>query len=150
MGGNSSYSEDWGGVPEVKRTHDETGYCVERHKVLVAKGNPKQKKNILNSNSENATYIIAKRGKDGTIMAESINVYKGHELCYEINLVFDSKGNIVPFNGGKGSHAHHWYKNSSDGNLKRQRHDKGNSFPIDSSYNSLIADIVRFNKKHNK
>jgi len=150
MGGNSSYSEDWGGVPEAKRTHDETGYRIDGHKVLITKSNPRQKKNILNSNSADAIYIVAKKGKDGSIVAESINIYKGHDLCYEINLVFDKKGNVVPFNSGKGCHAHLWYKDSSDGCLKRKRHDKGNSFPVDHKYDKLINSVINFNKKHKK
>lgn len=149
MGGNGSYSEGWGGVPDVKRTHDETGYCVNRHKVLVTKGSSKQKKNILNSNTTNATYIIAKKMSDGSIEAQSINVYKGHNLSYEINLVFDSKGNLIPFNDGKGSHAHYWNKDA-DGTLSRKSHAKNNCFPIDSKYEALINKVVDFNKQKKK
>jgi len=147
MGGNGSYSDDWGGVPEAKRTHDETGYRIENHKVVVFKEDDERKKNILNSNSANTTYLIARKLSDGTLEVHSINIFKGHDLSYEINLVFDNKGDLVSFNNGKGSHAHIWKKDSSDGKLKRKSHDKKNSFPIDTKYNSLINKIVEFNKK---
>ena len=63
MGGNSSYSKGWGDVPNNKRTHEETGYLIDCHKVLLTKENYRLSKNILNSNSANATYIIAKKTK---------------------------------------------------------------------------------------
>lgn len=147
MGGNSSYSEEWGGVPDVKRTHTESNYRIEGHKVVFCTENTGQKKNILNSNSTDATYIIGTKQADGTIQVHSVNIFKGHDLSYEINLEFDSKGNILPFNNGKGSHAHTWQKDTKDGKLKRKSHDKKNSFPIDSKFNSLILKIESFNKK---
>lgn len=145
MGGNSSYSKGWGDVPNNKRTHEETGYLIDCHKVLLTKENYRLSKNILNSNSANATYIIAKKLKDGTIQAHSINIFDGHNLKYEINLVFDSNGNIVSsYNNGKGSHAHLWSK-YTNGILRRVSHDKSNSFHIDSKYEYLIEKIIEFN-----
>lgn len=150
MGGNSSYSKDWGGVPEAKRTHDETGYRIDGHKVVVFRENDERKKNILNSNSANATYIIARKTSEGTIEVHSVNVFKGHDLGYEINLEFDGKGNLIPFNNGQGSHAHKWAKDAKDGKLKRKSHDKDNCFHIEAKYNSLIKKIVEFNKKRKR
>lgn len=150
MGGNSSYSKGWGGVPNARRTHEETGYRIYGHKVVVFKQDDERMKNILNSNSANTTYIIAKKSSDGTIEVHSINVFKGYNLSYEINLAFDNNGNIIPFNNSKGSHAHKWEKDSNDGKLKRKSHDKKNCFPIDSKYNDLIKKIVEFNKKNKR
>lgn len=98
----------------------------------------------------NFSYIIGTKQPDGTIQVHSVNVFNRHDLAYEINLEFDSKGNVIPFNNGKGSHAHTWQKDSSDGKLKRKSHDKKNSFPIDSKYNSLISKIETFNKQKKK
>ena len=150
MGGNGSYSKGWGSVPTCKRTHTETNYRIEGHKVVYFTENGEQRKNILNSNSSDATYIIGTKQPDGTIQVHSVNVFNRHDLAYEINLEFDSKGNVIPFNNGKGSHAHTWQKDSSDGKLKRKSHDKKNSFPIDSKYNSLISKIETFNKQKKK
>lgn len=150
MGGNGSYSKGWGGVPTGKRTHTETNYRIEGHKVVYFTEKGEQKKNILNSNSSDAIYIIGTKQPDGTIQVHSVNVFKGHDLAYEINLEFDSKGNVIPFNNGKGSHAHTWQKDSSVGKLKRKSHDKKNSFPIESKYNSLISKIETFNKQKKK
>lgn len=93
----------------------------------------------------------------GAYLAQYLNDYKVEQLdtflfnySYEINLEFDSKGNVIPFNNGKGSHAHIWQKDSSDGKLKRKSHDKKNSFPIESKYNSLISKIETFNKQKKK
>lgn len=107
-------------------------------------------KNILNSNSRNAVYIIARKKSDGTIEAHSVNVFKGHNLSYEINIEFDSKGNVIPFNNGKGSHAHIWKEDPADGKLKRKSHDKRNSFAIDSKYNSMLSKIEAFNRQKKK
>lgn len=147
MGGNSSYNKEWGGVPKAKRTHEDTGYRIDGHKVVIFKEGSERKKNILNSNTANATYLIAKKYPDGTIEVHGVNMFKGHDLSYEINLEFDENGNLKPFNNGSGSHAHIWTKDPSDGKLKRKSHDKKNCFPIDSMYNGLIKKIVEFSKK---
>ena len=80
---------------------------------------------------------------------ESINVYNGHNLSYEVNLIFDDNGNVLPFNNGKGSHAHLWEQNPN-GYLERKSHDKKNSYPIDLKYDLLIKAIEKFNKQKNK
>lgn len=151
MGGNCSYSEDWGGVPKANRTHTDSGYRIDRHKVVFLTKNAAQKKNILNSNSPNVTYLIASKDKNGNIKVHSVNIYDGHNLKCEINLEFDSKGNFIPYNkSDKGSHCHYWSKDSKDGMLKRKKHDKSNIFAIDSKYSSLIKKIEKFNKENNK
>lgn len=150
MGGNSSYSKEWGGVPTGQRTHTDSNYRIEGHKVVYFKDNCRQKKNILNSNSTDAIYLIAQKHSDATIEINSVNVFKGHHLSYEINLVFDSNGNIMPFNDGKGSHAHIWQKDPADGILKRKSHDKNNSFAIDPRFYPMISKIELFNRQKNK
>lgn len=147
MGGNNSFSEDWGGVPEADRTHTDSGIRIDGHKVVFANGTPEQRKNILNSNSKDAVYLIATMEKDGTLKVHSINVFKGNDLAYEINLEFDNAGNLIPFDGkSKGSHAHRWQKDPETGKLGRKSHDRKNTFAISSKYSSLINKIVDFNK----
>lgn len=150
MGGNSSYSKGWGGVPIGQRTHTDTNYRIEGHKVVYFTKNDKQKKNILNSNSRDAIYLIAQKKKDGTIEIHSVNVFIGHDLAYEINLEFDAEGNIKMFDNGQGSHAHTWLKDPSNGLLGRVSHDKKNSFAIDSKYETLVHKIEQFNKQKRK
>ena len=150
MGGNCSYSAEWGGVPAAQRSHTDTNYKVDGHKVLLQIDNNEQIKNILNSNSDSPIYLIAKTNKDGCIQIESINVFDGHNLSYEINLVFDENGDIVPFNGTKGTHAHQWSLNPETGMLERKSHDSKNIFAVDKKYEALIAKIVEFNKKQKK
>ena len=92
-------------------------------------------------------FLFTTKQADGTIQVHSVNIFKGHDLSYEINLEFDSKGNILPFNNGKRQSCTHLAKDTKDGKLKRKSHDKKNSFPIDSKFNSLILKIESFNKK---
>ena len=99
MGANGSYDKNLGGVPEDKRTHTETGYTIDGHKVLLQTGKESQTKNIMNSNTDNSVYLMAKQNEDGTLTILNINANKGHKIGTEINLVFDSHGNLVPFNG---------------------------------------------------
>lgn len=151
MGGNNSYSEGWGGVPEASRAHTYSGHKVGGYKVVFANGNAEQRKNILNSNSANAVYLISTKEKDGTLKIHSVNVFDGHNLAYEINLEFDKQGNLIPFDGkSKGSHAHYWQKNPETGKLGRKSHDKKNTFAISGKYSELIEKIVEFNKKNKK
>ena len=99
MGANGSYDKNLGGVPKNKRTHTETGYTIEGHKVLLQTGKESQTKNIMNSNTDNSIYLMAKQNEDGTLTILNINANKGHKIGTEINLVFDSHGNLVPYNG---------------------------------------------------
>lgn len=151
MGGNCSYNEGWGGVPEANRTHTDSEYRIDKHKVVFLTKNAAQKKNILNSNSPGVTYLIASKDKEGNIKVHSVNIYDGHHLKCEINLEFDSKGNVISYNkSAKGSHSHYWAKDPKDGLLKRKKHDKSNIFAIDSKYNSLIKKVEKFNKENHK
>ena len=152
MGGNGSYDKKTGGVPNKKRTHTETGDTIDGHKVLVQTGNENQTKNIMNSNSKDSTYLMAKLNEDGTLTILNINANKGHKIGTEINLVFDSHGNLVPFNGKKsGSHSHQW-EEQSDGNMGRKPAPKGGNthLPIPDEFKPLINKIVKFNKEKNK
>ena len=151
MGGNGSYSKAYRGVPNVKRTHIDTNMRIDGHKVLLQKGNARQSKNIMNSNSENPIYIIARDNGDGTVVVHSVNVFKDHKISLEINFKYDANGNMIPYsaNSEKGSHAHHWYVNDS-GEYHRKQHDTNNVFNIPSECKELVKHIDEFNKKKRK
>ena len=152
MGANGSYDKNLGGVPKDKRTHTETGYTIDGHKVLLQTGKENQTKNIMNSNSDNSIYLMAKQNEDGTLTILNINANKGHKIGTEINLIFDSHGNLVPFNGKKsGSHSHQW-EEQSDGNMGRKPVPKGESshLPIPDEFKPLVEKIVQFNKQKHK
>ena len=59
MGGNGSYSKEFGGVPEASRTHIETEYRIDGHKVLLFGENVEHDKIIMNANSDSPTYLFA-------------------------------------------------------------------------------------------
>ena len=152
MGGNGSYDKKLGGVPKKKRTHIETSYTVMGHKVLLQKGIEYQTKNILNANSPDSTYLIAKLNDDSTLTILNINVNTGNKIGTEINLVFDTHGNIVPYNGKKtGSHSHQWVE-QPNGNMGRKPVSKGENthLPISDEYKPLLDAIVKFNKQKHK
>ena len=152
MGGNGSYNKKLGRVPKKKRTHIETGYTVMGHKVLLQKGIEDQTKNILNANSPDSTYLMAKLNEDKTLTIFNINVNKDHKIGTEINLVFDTHGNLVSYNGKKsGSHSHQWVE-KPDGNMGRKPVSKGENphQPIPDEFTNLVNAIVKFNKKKNK
>ena len=148
MGGNGSYSKEMGGVPDVARTHIDTNHRVEGHKVLLWGNNVEHNKVIMNSNSENPIYLFASvEGKSGKIIISGISVYEKHLLTETIDLMFDTNGNIIPFNKtGKSSHSHKW-KEVEPGKIGRKSHDGDNRFPIEDKYIHLIDKIVEFNKK---
>ena len=148
MGANGSYDKSLGGVPMDKRTHLETGHTIMGHKVLVQDGNRPQTKNIMNSNSESPTYLMAKLNEDGSLTVLNINQNKDHKISFEINLKFDPHGNVRPYNGKEGnSHAHEWYE-GEDGNMHRKPTQGNNDhLPIPSSYDDLIQAIEKFNKQ---
>lgn len=151
MGGNSSYSKALGGVPMERRTHIDSGYKIANHKVVFLSADAGRKKNILNSNSSNAIYLIAHKDKEGVLKIHSVNIFDGHDLKCEINLEFDGKGKSIPFNKtDKSTHCHYWHKDPSDGLLKRKKHDKSNLFPVDSKYQTLIGKIEKFNQENRK
>jgi hypothetical protein len=150
MGGNGSYSKEIGGVPDMARTHVETNFRVGGHKVLLQDKNKMQAQMPMNSNSESPIYLIATINKKGELEIKSFGIYDKHVISKSVDLVFDSKGNLVPYNGtGKATHSHDWVE-ISPGIYGRKPHDKQNFHPIDSAYNSLLDSIVNFNKSKKK
>ena len=151
MGGNSSYNKNVGYVPDERKTHIDTGYTICGYKVLLCKKNEKQLCNILNSNSRNALYLIAKRDKNGSIHVFSINDFNEHDIYCEVNLKFDKDWNFIPFSpqNSKSSHAHYW-KEIDESSFMRIKHDKDNIFNIPPKFNDLIKGIEEFNKKNLK
>lgn len=148
MGGNGSYSTEFGGVIAANRTHFDTGYRIDGHKVVILQDNPSHDKIIMNSNSENPIYLFASiDDKTGKLTISSIGIYKKHMLTMSIDIMFDGDGNVIPYNEGEhGTHAHNWSE-VSPGVIGRKSHDKSNHLPIPEKYKSLIEKIVEFNKK---
>ena len=151
MGGNGSYSKEFRGVPLASRTHIDTNMRIDGHKVLLQKTDVEQSKNIMNSNSESPIYIIARVKADGTLVVHSLNEFRNHEICLEINFKYDAEGNMIPYskNSAEGSHAHRWSVNDRGENARLQ-HDKSNVFDIPVEYNALIDKIDEFNKAKRK
>ena len=152
MGANGSYDKNLGGVPKDKRTHTETGYTIMGHNVLLQTGKEKQTSNILNSNSPDSTYLIAKLNEDKSLTIWDININTSHKIGTEINLKFDSHGNLIPYNGKESaSHSHKWIEHP-DGNMGRKPASKGDNthLPISDEYKPLLDAIVKFNKQKNK
>ena len=152
MGGNGSYDKKTGGVPKKKRTHTDTGHTVLGHKVLLQTGTEDQTSNILNSNSPDPTYLMAKMNEDGTLTILNININKDHKIITDINLKFDSHGNIIPFNGKESaSHSHKWIERP-DGKMTRKPASNGENthLPISDEFTPLLDAIVKFNKQKNK
>ncbi len=151
MGANGSYDKNLGGVPKVKRTHLETGYSILGYKVLIQKGTEVQTTNILNSNSPDSTYLMAKLNEDNTLTVLNININEGHKIKMDINLKFDSHGNLIPFNGKESaSHSHKWIERP-DGKMARKPATNGENthLPIPDEYTPLSYAIVKFNiQKH--
>ncbi len=152
MGANGSYDKKLGGVPDNKRTHTDTGYTVLGFKVLLQTGKEKQTSNILNSNSKDATYLIAKLNEDYTLTIHDINAYEGYKIKTDINLKFDSHGNLILYNGKEnGSHSHKWIE-MPNGDMARKPSSNGENthLPISDEFKPLLDAIVKFNKKNNK
>jgi|GEM_PF-1255966 len=152
MGANGSYDKNLGGVPDNKRTHTDTGYTVLGFKVLLQTGKEKQTSNILNSNSKDATYLIAKLNEDYTLTIHDINAYEGYKIKTDINLKFDSHGNLILYNGKEhGSHSHKWIE-MPNGDMARKPSSNGENthLPISDEFKPLLDAIVKFNKKNNK
>lgn len=152
MGANGSYDKNFGGVPENKRTHTDTGYRILGHKVLLQTGKEKQTSNILNSNSEDSTYLIAKLNEDGTLTIHDINSNEGHKIKMDINLKFDSHGNLIPYNGKESaSHSHKWIE-KPNGDMARKPASNGENthLPISDEFKPLLDAIVKFNNQKNK
>lgn len=150
MGANGSFDKSMGGVPDAKRTHTETGHTILGHKVLLQSDNQTQTKNIMNSNSGDPIYLIAKKNPDGSLQIQNINDFGDHKIGYEINLKFDSSGNVKPYNGKEGnSHAHEWIQ-APNGDMHRKDVEGNGHRPIPSSYTNLIKKIEKFNKEKHK
>ena len=152
MGANGSYDKKLGGVPDGKRTHLETGYSILGYKVLIQKGTEDQTTNILNSNSPDSTYLMAKSNEDNTLTVLNININEGHKIKMDINLKFDSNGNLIPFNGKESaSHSHKWIERP-DGKMARKPASNGESthLSISDEFKPLLDAIVKFNKQKNK
>lgn len=146
MGANGSYDKEMGVVPEVNRTHYDTGLRVAGHKVLISKHDPEKISTILMSNSENPIYLSAKINNNGEIAIRSIDIYENHIIKESIDLVFSKDGCVIPYSPKKGSHSHKW-KEVSPGKYGRESHDGNNKFAIDESYSEIIKDIEKFNKQ---
>jgi len=152
MGANGSYDKNLGGVPEDKRTHTDTGYTVMGHKVLLQKDKEDQTTNILNSNSKEAIYLMAKLNEDDTLTILNINVNQDHRIKMDINLKFDSHGNLIPYNGKESaSHSHTWIERP-DGKMARKPTTNGEKThqPIPAEFTPLLSATEKFNKHHNK
>lgn len=152
MGANGSYDKKLGGVPKNKRTHTETGYTVLGHKVLLQTGTEDQTSNILNSNSPDSTYLMAKLNEDNTLTILNVNINEGNKIKMDINLKFDSHGNLIPYNGKESaSHSHKWIE-MPNGNMARKPAKNGENthLPISDEFKPLLNAIADFNKKKNK
>lgn len=152
MGGNYSYNEALGGVPDNKRTHDELNSRIDGHKILLQKGSDNRVKIPMNSNSESPIYLGAHRKEDGTIEVTTFGVYEKHMCVGQVDLKFNEKGNFIPFaNNGEGSsHFHLFSENPTTGLVGRKSGQKDNHHPIDPKYDSLIQKIVKYNKEKHK
>lgn len=157
MGANGSYSKFLNRVPSERRSHTDSHHHIDGHKILLQSKSQGQTKNIMFSNSENPIYLIGKRNSQGEITVESLNIYEGHKLVSEINLKYDSQGNVKPYNPDpkhqeSGSHAHTWIDGDKPGYRQRKVGNNGRSehLPIPDKYIPLIEKIVKFNKQRNK
>lgn len=152
MGGNNSYNKALGGVPEEKRTHDELKTRIEKHKILLQKGNDSRVKIPMNSNSESPIYLGAHRKEDGTIEITTFGIYEKHKCVGQVDLKFDKSGNLIPYanNGEKSSHEHVFTEDPTTGLVSRKSGQKDNHKPIESKFDSLIKKIIEYNKEKHK
>lgn len=148
MGGNGSYGKALDGVAKKDRTHYDTGYRIDGHKVVILKEKPSHDKFIMNSNSANPIYLIASANeKTYEITISGIAIYNKHKLTESIDLKFDRDGDIIPFDSSEnGSHSHKWTE-LTPGIIGRKPHDGSNHLPIDKKYQNLMDKIAAFNKK---
>lgn len=102
---------------------------------------------VMNSNSGDPIYLIAKKNADGSLEVTNINDFSDHKIGYEINLKFDSAGNVKPYNGREAnSHAHEWFQ-APDGNMHRVDVEGNSHLQIHPRYTALIRKIEKFNKE---
>lgn len=145
MGGNGAYSRLSGGIPDKNRSHYDTRYRIDGHKVLVQKENAEQNKTPMNANSENPIYLCGKVDSEKKIHISTIAIYEKHKLVGTVDLVFD-KGKVVPYGKGrKFSHFHKWLHR--DGEVGRKAHQPSNNLPIPEKYAKLIRSIETFNQQ---
>lgn len=151
MGGNGSYSKAFQGVPDANRTHIDTHMRINGHKVLLQSANVAQSKNIMQSHSPNPIYIIGRVRGDDTIVAHSVLAFQHHAIALEINLIYDTAGNYIPFqhDTDSGSHAHRWHL-SPNGEYRRERHQGSNVYDIPREYDTLIGKIIEFNQQKHR
>ena len=122
------------------------------HKVLLQKGKEKQTSNILNANSPDSIYLIAKLNDDSTLTILDININQGNKIKMDINLKFDSHGNLIPYNGKESaSHSHQWIERP-DGKMARKPavNYENTHLPIPSDLSSLLSAIETFNRQKHK
>lgn len=101
MGDNGAYIASKGGVPMRNRTHVDTGYRIDGHKVLVQAGNSRHNKTPMNSNSENPVYLCGKTDKQGKLTVTTIGVYERHRLVMTIDIKYGVDGSVIPFSNGQ-------------------------------------------------
>lgn len=152
MGGNHSYNKALGRVKGSKRTHQEYHDRIGGHKILLLNANKEHSKLPMNSNSESPIYLGGQMtGKgDDKIQVTTIGIYEKHKCVGQIDLKFDKDGNFIPYSktNKDSSHFHEFSENPETGKIGRKSHDKTNTHPINSKYDSLIQKIVDYNKKH--
>lgn len=149
MGGNGSYRKEYGGVPLFRRSHIDTCFRVNGHKVLVLAENISHANVPMNSNSESPIYLIAKVDKHGELLISSAAIYENHKVAKVIDLKFDKDGESTHYDNGKGTHMHNW-KENTNGDLGRKRHDINNTYPVEERYMALVDAIVKFNSQKHK
>lgn len=109
-----------------------------------------QVKNVMNSNSSDPVYLIAKTESNGNIKIVNIDDFGDHKIGCEVNLKFDSNGNLLSYNGQEShSHAHTWCQ-APNGDMHRAPVEGNSHLPIPKQYSNLISLIVKFNKANNK
>lgn len=160
MGGNGSYDEDYGGVPEDRRTHTEVeGPRIGGHKILVPTNNPTRGSAPMNCNSPNQVYLIgsvadSRSGENaGEIKITSVAFYEGHHIQYSIDVKYDEAGKIISFrlnSGEETTHAHNWQE-ISPGIWGRVSRAKDNHLNPDSRWNNQLVEAIQsFNSKRVK
>ncbi|MDE7442391.1 MAG: hypothetical protein K2M69_09540 [Muribaculaceae bacterium] len=157
MGGNGSFDEEYGGVPEYKRTHTEIeGHTIMGHKVLVPTNNPTRGTAPMNCNTANQIYIIGsvndKRSGDkaGEIKVSSVAFYDGQHISYSVDVKYDSSGKISQYRENTGestTHAHQWHE-VKPGVWGRISRAKDNHHCPDSRWNAKLTQAIEsFNSK---
>lgn len=147
MGGNGSFARRGNNAPTYKYSYTDTNQRIEGHKVLISADDMFHCTHPMNSHSPNPTYIYAEVDRDThQLVVKKISRYEKHKIVESVDLVLDSNGDIVPYNGENGSHMHKWSEDSK-GNRTRVVHNKSNIFPIPDYYNNILSKIADFNSK---